>query len=112
MEGVTNIPRSLNCMKRYLECLSAPRVPHARGDNPGPHTLIKKSPVPAGSSPPGSTWTYQIRAAVIPMTPDWMIRAVAMITPAIIRATATFPFLSSSHSFTPLVRWSRTFNAI
>ena len=45
----------------------------------------------------------QASAAVIPVTLDWMIRATAMMTPAISRAPATFPLLSSSNSFTPVV---------
>ena len=45
----------------------------------------------------------QPSAAVIPATPDWMIRATAMMTPAISSATATLPFLSSSNAFTSLV---------
>ncbi len=53
----------------------------------------------------------QARAVVIPTIPDWMIRATAMMTPAISSATATLPFLSSSNSWTPVVSLSRMFKA-
>ena len=49
----------------------------------------------------------QPSAAVIPATPDWMIRATAMMTPAISSATATLPFLSSSNALTSLVSLPR-----
>jgi len=51
------------------------------------------------------------RAAVIPITPDWMMTATAMITPPISSATATLPFLISSNSSTPFVSLSRMFSA-
>lgn len=54
---------------------------------------------------------FQIREAVMPITPDWMIQATAMITPPISSATATLPFLSSSNSSTPEVSLSRMLRA-
>src|SRR5659263_589453 len=54
---------------------------------------------------------YPINAAVIPITPDWIIIATVIITPAISSATATSPFLSSANSSIPLVSLSRIFNA-
>ena len=96
-----------------MQSLTAPEYPLVPWNKTGPHTRIKKEHrIRPGSVLPAESGTVQKSAAVIPMTPDWMIRAVATITPAIIRATATFPFLSSSHSFTPLVRWSSTFRAM
>lgn len=53
----------------------------------------------------------QTSAAVIPSTPDWIMTATAIITPAISRATATLPFLSSSNTSTPLVSLSRMLSA-
>ena len=55
---------------------------------------------------PGKKRIY-INAAVIPITPDWIMTATAMMTPPIISATATLPFLISSNSSIPLVSLSR-----
>ena len=51
---------------------------------------------------------FYISAAVMPITPDWIITATEIITPPIIRATATLPFLISANSSTPFVSLSRT----
>jgi hypothetical protein len=49
----------------------------------------------------------QIIAVVIPSTPAWTITATATMTPAISRATAMLPFMSSSKTCTPFVSFPR-----
>ena len=55
-------------------------------------------------------WIY-ISAAVMPITPDWIITATAIITPPISSATATLPFYISANSTIPFVSLSRILSA-